>query len=144
MIACSRDLYSCPDIAYFPSLRSAYHCSDSLPKEEYGLNRGPCQSTVSLSASFRAVYPCNDSPSFSLRTCRWASDSSGWPMRGTGRRHTPAYRPQSGAPCVVSRVGTKPCPRRDSRKVPSGSKPSPKKGLVSGAGYRLGEDDDRE
>jgi len=37
-------------------------------------------------------YPCNGSHPFGLLTCRWASNKSGRPKRGTGREHTSAYR----------------------------------------------------
>jgi hypothetical protein len=86
--------YGCPDIAsiHLLSLLATYSYNETHLHKGLWLNPRGCRSTVSLPASFRAVYPCNDSPSFSLRTCRWASDSSGWPMRGTGRRHAPVYR----------------------------------------------------
>ena len=48
-------------------------------------------------------YPCNGSHPFGLLTCRWASNKSGRPRRGTGRGLTSAYR-QGPKKCSKSRL----------------------------------------
>jgi hypothetical protein len=105
MAFCYEKAHRCADIASVPGhpsgrwvVRSVSSCNDLLQQRHLGSKAGGCRGTISLPAGVptvsgsRAVYPCNDSPLFSLRTCRWASHNSGWPMRGAGRRHTPAYR----------------------------------------------------